>query len=258
MAGGAASKRWRDELAAWTIPEEILAAAPESPWGFPVALFRADEGDSDESPSRRRALEALAPGGEVLDVGCGGGRAALAIAPPAGSVTGVDESDSMLAAFAEAAGERGVTHREVKGSWPEVAGEAGTADVVVCHHVAYNVPLLGTFCVALSEHARRRVVLELTARHPMVATAPLWERFHGLSRPGGPTADLASDVLREVGIEPTVERFVLERRPADRAEIVAFTRRRLCLPASRDREVDEALGPDWGAFRELVTLWWDT
>ena len=33
--------RWRKQLDGWAIPEEILAAAPESPWGFPVGLFRS-------------------------------------------------------------------------------------------------------------------------------------------------------------------------------------------------------------------------
>ena len=33
--------RWRQQLEGWAIPETILAAAPESPWGFPVGLFRS-------------------------------------------------------------------------------------------------------------------------------------------------------------------------------------------------------------------------
>ena len=35
-----ALERWREQLDGWAIPAEILAAAPESPWGFPVGLFR--------------------------------------------------------------------------------------------------------------------------------------------------------------------------------------------------------------------------
>lgn len=253
-----AAQRWRDELAAWAIPDEILAAAPESPWGFPPALWRAGETESDESLSRQRALEALGAGGDVLDVGCGGGRAGLSLVPAAKSVVGVDESEEMLSSFSAAAQARGVLHSEVLGAWPDVAPEVGQADVVVCHHVAYNVPLLAPFVVELNARARRRVVLELTERHPLVALAPLWERFHGLERPAGPTADLAYEVLVEAGIEPVLERFATGVAQPSRELVVAFNRRRLCLPASRDAEVDEALGQDGGSGRELVTLWWDT
>src|SRR3954468_24194750 len=77
-----AAERWRDELSAWAIPPDILAAAPEPPWGFPVELFRADA-ESPDTPSRDAALAALPDGGTVLDVGCGGGGASLALVPPA-------------------------------------------------------------------------------------------------------------------------------------------------------------------------------
>jgi SAM-dependent methyltransferase len=253
-----AAERWRDELAAWAIPEEILATAPEPPWGFPVQLWRLADEAGSESRSRSRALEALPPDGSVLDIGCGGGRASLALVPFPGAVVGVDESADMLAAFAEAAEARGIAHDEVLGRWPDVADTVEAADVAVCHHVAYNVPDLGAFATALTNRARRRVVLELTELHPLVATAPLWKHFHGLDRPSGPSADLACAVLREVGIEPGVEHLTEQSAQPDRSLLVAFTRRRLCLPASRDNEVDEALGPDWNTVRRTVTLWWDT
>src|SRR2546430_4648282 len=53
---GAAADRWRDDLAAWAIPQPILDAAPESPWHFPVELFarRADAARSRLSPSNLR------------------------------------------------------------------------------------------------------------------------------------------------------------------------------------------------------------
>jgi len=39
-----ATERWAAELAAWAIDPELLAAAPESPYGFPAGLFGADRG----------------------------------------------------------------------------------------------------------------------------------------------------------------------------------------------------------------------
>ena len=69
-----------------------------------------------------------------------------------------------------------------------MAAQAAAADVVTCHNVLYNVPDLEPFLAALTGHARRQVVVELTAAHPLTSLNPLWLRFHGLQRPTGPTA----------------------------------------------------------------------
>ena len=249
--------RWQAELAGWAIPDEILAQAPEPPWGFPVELFRAQP-EAADSPSRRRAAEALADGGSVLDVGCGGGGAAMALAPPAGLVVGVDSAPDMLTAFAEAADAKGVGHREVEGAWPAVSAEVPVVDVVVCHHVFYNVADLPPFAAALSAHAGRRVVVEMTAKHPLTALAPLWRHFHGIDRPDGPTALLAEDVLREAGVEPTVETWTRPARPVDREVYVRMNRRRLCLPVDAEPEVDRLMGDTASLGRAVVTMWWDT
>lgn len=252
-----AADRWRDELAAWAIPEPILAAAPEPPWGFPVELFRA-EPETADSPSRARALERLPDGGSVLDVGCGGGNAAFALVPPAALVVGVDSSEAMLRDFAQTGATRGVAHQELMGTWPGVASDAPVVDVVVCHHVFYNVPDLGPFVTALSAHARHRVVVELTSRHPLAETAPLWRHFHGIERPAGPTAALAADVLREVGLAVHTQRWTRPPREVPREVYVRLNRRRLCLPESAEPEVERAMGERGGWPREVVTMWWET
>jgi SAM-dependent methyltransferase len=248
--------QWRDELAAWAIPPEIVARASEPPWGFPVELFAAEDTPGD-SPSRTRALEALPEGGTVIDVGCGGGAAALALADRAGLVVGVDSAPGMLAEFAAAADRRGLTHREVDGDWPGAADQVPEADVVVCHNVLYNVADLAPFVAALTAAARHRVVVELTAEHPMVASRPLWQHFHGIDRPTGPSADLAADALRELGITVELERWSRPPRAVPRSAYVALNRCRLCLPADRDPEVDRLMGPTDQA-RDVVTLRWDT
>jgi SAM-dependent methyltransferase len=239
--------RWRAQLEAWAIPEEILAAAPESPWGFPVGLFRARAeragAGSRPTPSNREAARWLPPGGGVLDVGAGGGAAGLPLAGVAGRVVAVDESSAMVEAFLAAAAGAGLRAEGVQGRWPEVAVRVGPADVVVCHHVLYNVADLAPFAAALTDHARRRVVVELTDRHPLVGLAPLWRRFHGLERPPGPTAGDAAAALRALGLDLRRQDWESDDRLGfDRfEELVAFTRRRLCLPADRDAEVAEAL-----------------
>ncbi len=253
---GPAARRWAELLAGWAVPDEILAAAPESPWGFPTALW-TPPAEPEDSPSRRAALALLGDGGTVADIGCGGGAAALALVPPARSLIGVDDSAGMLEVFAAGAEARAVAHREIHGSWPAVAGEVEAVDLVVCHHVLYNVSALAPFVGALTATARRGVVVELGGSHPLLGLAPLWRRFWDLDRPEGPRADDAVAVLRELGIDPVVE--VAERARlhwASPAEEVAFARKRLCLPASRDGEVAEALAELPRGPRPVVTVWW--
>ena len=258
------ARRWREDLDSWAIPPEILAAAPETPWGCPSGLFARSTEEAlttggaltyggQTSPSVRRALEALPEGGSVLDVGAGAGAASLPLCPPGAAVTAVDQSLDMLAAFAALAGRAGILHREVEGRWPDVAGEVGPVDVVV-----FQISHRQMDAIPLTRHARRRVVVEITARHPQAGLNPLWEHFHGTPRPTRPTAEDAAGVVRGLGPDVGFERFDAPPRwngEADRDELVAFTRRRLCLPAERDPEV-AALLPPHGP-RQHVTLWWD-
>jgi SAM-dependent methyltransferase len=241
-------ERWRAELEAWAIPEEILERAPEDPWGFPVGMFRAraDQARARRpTPSNLEALRWLGEGGTVLDVGAGGGAASLPLAGRARRIVAVDESAGMVDAFLAAATSMGVDAGAVRGRWPDVAGEVGPADVVVCNDVLYNVQDLAPFALALGDHARRRVVVQLTERHPLVPTGPLWRRFHGLDRPRGPSVDDAVEALGSLGL--AVERQDWTTADAGSFErlddLVAFMRRRLCLPSARDPEIAEALRP---------------
>ena len=254
---GPAAERWATELAAWAIPDRIMAMAPESPWAFTPALFTAPTGPPADTPSRRRALEALPQGGSVLDVGCGGGAAGLALVPPAGRVTGFDQSQELLDLFSARAAELGVEHQAVQGDWPGDAARVGRADVVVTHHVVYNVPGLAAFAEELTAHAGNRVVIELTGQHPRAGLNHLWRHFWDMDRPTGPTADDAVAVLREAGIEPDVERAPRMARNVTKEARVASARRYLCLPADRDPEIAALLG-DEPPPGEVVTLWWDT
>ncbi len=200
-----AATEWRLALESWAIPAEILAAAPESPWGFPPSLFvrsaAAALEDTQPTPSRLQALEKLSESDDasVLDVGAGGGAASLPLSPPAQLLVAVDESEAMLDRFSQAAEERGARHQQLLGRWPDIADKSPHAHVVVCHHVFYNVQDLAPFVAALSQHAGRRVVVELTAEHPMSGLSPLWLAIHGVVRPTRPVAADALAVVRELG-----------------------------------------------------------
>lgn len=249
--------QWREQLAGWAIPDDILAAAPEPPWGFPVELFRAEVERAD-TPSRDVALDALPEGGSVLDVGCGGGAASFALVPPAERVVGVDSTPAMLEEYAAAAERRAVAHTEVGGAWPDVAPTVGRVDVAACHHVFYNVADLAPFVTALTGAAERRVVVEMTASHPLTTSAPLWQHFHGIERPAGPTAALAVEALREIGIEPNVREWSRPPRDVPRAAYVRLNRRRLCLPVEAEPEVDRMMADPATTHRDVATIWWDT
>ncbi|HLI24941.1 MAG TPA: class I SAM-dependent methyltransferase [Acidimicrobiales bacterium] len=256
-----AAQRWAEALGQWAIPDEIMAAATEDPWRLPPALFAADRrpaGGVEDRPSHRRAAAALGDGGSVLDVGCGGGGASVALIPPARQVTGVDTSAEMLEAFSAAVAAAGADHRAVQGRWPDVAATVAPADVVVCHHVAYNVADIAPFVAALDDHSRRLVVMEVTAHHPQSALSPLWRRFWGLERPDQPSADLLVEVVATLGVAPSVDRFTGPSRRVDapRDEWVDFVRRQLCLPADRRADVEAALEDLGPEERDYVAVAW--
>jgi len=140
--------------------------------------------------------------------------------------------------------------------------EAPVCDVVVCHHVVYNVPDIAPFLRALASHATRRVVVELPVRHPLTWLNPLWKHFWDLDRPTDPTADDLVACAREVGLDPTLEVWVDaqwgSRVDLPRAERVAMARTRVCLTPDRDPEVADFLAhmPE-SPERRVATLWWD-
>ena len=236
-----AAERWAELLSGWGLPQAILDQAPESPWGHEPRRFAVDETLDRDTTSARWAREVLPPaGGTVVDVGCGGGRSSLTLAPPASELIGVDRSGAMLDEFVQAATLAGVARRTVHGSWPEVADVTPIADVVVCHHVLYDVQDVIPFVVALTEHAQLAVVVEIPTRHPMSAWSPAFAHFWQLDRPDGPThRDLAA-VLDELGLQPeftTSPRPALPIFAADPDVLVPMARRRLCLSADRDEEL---------------------
>jgi SAM-dependent methyltransferase len=265
-------ERWRDDLAAWAIPDEIARSVSESPWVLPREVFarRADRlAHAPAGPSYERAYEALAPEGTVLDIGSGAGAASLPLAGRTTLLTAVDADDAMLTQLAGRAAALSLPARTVRGRWPDVAPQIPSADIVTCHHVLYNVPDLEPFLAALTSHAHRRVIVEITASHPLISLNELWLRFHGLARPAGPTAAGLLEILAELGLRA---RHTEWSRPggADYAsfgELVEVTRRRLCLPPERAGDVQDALidlgtDPDKPADlgssgRDLVTVWWE-
>ncbi len=195
-SGGATARalldRWQADLAAWAIPEHITAAVADSPWVLPRQVFarRADRlAAAPSGPSFEREWAALDPAGTVLDVGSGAGAASLPLLARCRALTAVDTDAEMLRLLGERASRAGVAARLIQGTWPDVAAEAGLADVVTCHHVTYNVAAIGPFLAALTAAARHSVIVEMTATHPLTSLNDLWLKFHGLRPAGRPDGD---------------------------------------------------------------------
>jgi SAM-dependent methyltransferase len=253
-----AAQQWADELSAWAIAPEILAAAPESPYDLPPEVFAAGQ-DATPSPLAELARAALRPGGSVLDVGAGAGATSLDVVPPDGHLHAVDTQPSMLSALEAAARDRGVSVTTYEGTWPDLADQVPVCDVAVCAHVLYNVPDLASFAAALTSRARDLVVVELTATHPQMRLAPIWEAVHGQPRPAGPTAELAVAALREAGIEPEARDRVYQpvvRTGALLETWIDLTRRQLCLPPERRDEVVQLMQRHPPQPRRSVVLSW--
>jgi SAM-dependent methyltransferase len=258
-----AAENWRAQLDSWAIPDQIRTSAPAFPYTMDPALFRPRRGSTGESLATSRAGEAIARIGHrrvtAIDVGSGGGAASMALSDQLDAVVGVDESADMLALFADEARHRGLEVRTVQGNWPDVARSAGRADVVLCHHVAYNVADLAPFVTALDHAARHRVVMELTTTHPQTVSSPLWEQFWGLERPEGPTAADALDVIHAVGIAATLETGAAGslRQEAPIEVRAATTARMLCLGPDRIPEVRRAMEALPPRNDERAVIWWD-
>ena len=208
--------------------------------------------------------------GTILDVGVGGGAASLPLGLLVAQITGVDSSEKMLESFRRAAERVGVSVEAVPGEWPAVAPQVGVSDVVVCHHVLYNVADLAPFVEALSSKARRRVVVEITPDHPLAWMSDLWLTFHGLVRPVGPTYRNAAEVIADLGYGVHTNVTAASPVPsgfADRRDAIAFVRKRLCLRPEDDEKIAQELGDRlaqkegmWSAApseHRIATLWWD-
>lgn len=249
---------WAENLQKWAIPDEILEQAPESPWIHPPELFVAGE-TIEQSPSHQRAIEGLPENGAVLDIGCGGGIAAFACASKAKVVIGVDHQTKMLEMFAQRAEKENLQHAEILGDWPEVSPQTPLADVVTCHHVVYNVQDIAPFLLALDAHALKRVVIEMPVSHPLANMSDAWGHFWDLERPEKPGAEDLMNVLKEIGIDASIEYWENANFRKINSELEAkFMRIRLCLPDTRQSEVlDYLKGRPQNHSRKLATIWWD-
>jgi 2-polyprenyl-3-methyl-5-hydroxy-6-metoxy-1,4-benzoquinol methylase len=255
-----AAERWRENIRRAEVPQAILDAAPEPGFTLEPERFRwkpEEDAKQPVRPSRRRALEALPEGGSVLDVGVGGGASSLGLVPKAGLIIGVDPLEGMLASFRDSASAAGVVTKAVLGSWPDVAGEVPPADVAVCHHAIYREEQIEDFLLAMTSHARHRVVIEVSEHSPLAALNPLWMSFHGVERPDWLVPDTLQAVLEQMGCVVQREDIVLPPAVQEvTPQTVAFARRRLYVGPERDPEIEDFLRTREPQEHRVAALWW--
>ena len=250
--------RWRAELEKWAIPSEILNQAPENPYIHPSINFTVPE-VIEATPSTFRARERLDNLSSILDIGCGGGIAAMACVPPAKHLIGVDHQPEMLVMFAKGATDRGVSSEVHDGFWPAVEAQVPVADVATAYHVLYNVQDIEDFLLAMDRHALKRVVIEMPQHHPQSTSAIYWKNFWGIDRPVGPTPVQIIAILKELGISAHMELWEGKMgRGLSLEDESRFMTTRLCLPQSREPEVRAFMsGQIKPEQRALATIWWD-
>lgn len=239
------STKWKDNLDKWAIPDPILRLAPQDPWKLPVELLMPQARYQEQTPTTEKQFQLLPKQGTILDVGVGPGSGSLYLGEYASKIIGVDQNSQMLDIFTEQAKQRGIQIQTIKGTWPEVSPQVQRADLVISHHVAYNVPNIVEFVQALFDHAKSGVVIEVTAQHPMASLNPFWQYFYQLQRPDRPNAKDLFEIISAMGFKGIEYREFRCKRNSDSnsylPQRIELIRRRLCLPLTSLEQIQNAV-----------------
>jgi hypothetical protein len=150
-------------------------------------------------------LQALAnliePSDAIVDVGGGAGRMSLPLALRCRSVTNVDSSAKMGAAFLANAETAGISDvRLVKGDW--LAADAPQGTVALVNHVTYLTRDIVPFIEKLERAGPRRVILTVNAPPPPSWNRVLFRLVHGEPEEVVPGHAELMNVLWEMGRLP--------------------------------------------------------
>ena len=177
-----------------------------------------------------RLFAALGSGTEVLDVGGGAGRYALALATRANRVTVVERSTDSLELLKSRAEEAGIDNITIINEpWEEA--KAPMADMVLCSLVLHHVAEVAPFVEKLQRHATDRVVVVEMGETPGSSDRPFFERVHGRAPTPLPGLSKVMELLWSMDIYPDVEMIEPETvvLDADRDGALEQLRRRLAV-----------------------------
>jgi SAM-dependent methyltransferase len=180
-------------------------------------------------------LKALAdliePSDAIVDVGGGAGRMSLALALRCRSLTNVDPSASMGAAFLANAKAAGISNVAlVNGDW--LAADTPHGTVALVNHVTYLTRDIVPFIEKLERAGSRRVILTVNAPPPPSWNRALFQLVHGEAEEVVPGHAELMNVLWEMGrlpdltmLQPQTVRFVVSL--PSRAAAVGFAVQRV-------------------------------
>jgi len=175
--------------------------------------------------------EFIEPSDAITDVGGGAGRMSLPLASRCRSITNVDPSANMGAAFLANAKAFGISNVSlITGDW--LATDAPQGTVVLVNHVTYLTRDIVPFIEKLERAASRRVILTVNAPPPPSWNRVLFQFVHGEAEEVVPGHAELMNVLWEMGrlpdlmmLQPQNARFVVSL--PSRAAAIGFAVQRV-------------------------------
>jgi len=168
-------------------------------------FHRATKDSVGNDPLFQRLQQVVTPQMDVLDVGAGTGRFALALAPQARQVIAVEPNATMLNYLRQDATEKSIANiTYVPTTWQDAPADL-SGDIVICSHVLYPIRDIEAFLAKMRRATRHSCYIYMRAVHFDWITNPLWQHFHGGERALPPTYIHALDVLYDMGIYADVE-----------------------------------------------------
>ena len=200
----------------------------------PLDPYRTDD------PALNSLYTALRTDADVLDVGGGAGRFALALATRAKHVTVVELSADSVEVLKTRAAEAGLTNVTViNESWEDA--EAPSAEMVLCSLVLHHVPDAVPFVAKMQEHARDRVVVVETMETPGALKVPFYERVYGSAPTPLPGLPNVLGLLWAMDIFPDVTMLSPEAAVLDTDRDAALEQLRGRLAVREGTEADKRL-----------------
>jgi hypothetical protein len=184
--------------------EQVRSTTDVSPdfWQSLARNFRAPvDPTADPTPGALASL--IDPHDDVIDVGAGGGRIAIALSRRCRALVAVEPSPSMRAILEEEIARHGVQNIcIVPARWEDAVIEP--AALVFAAHVTYGIQAIAPFLLKLDAAARRRAALVAMTDPPQTPLAAFWLRVHGQERLRLPCRDELVAMLQELGARPEV------------------------------------------------------
>lgn len=248
MTGGGERPRTILDLDFGLLYREHFAASggrqkPPESWDARAAEQGRDAGGSLYADEFVRRMD-LTGCRTLLDVGCGPGTIALAVAPRLERVYGLDYSRGMLDAMLANAAAQGLGNVEaILRSWDEAWDDVPECDVVVASRSTLVLDMEDALS-RLDAKARRRVCLTSLVGGRFVPAEVL--AVLGREQPAFPDYIYIVNLLHRMGRHPRLDYIRVERRQEEAPGLERLVRR-----------VESSLGVLRGEERERLEAWYN-